>query len=67
MEIEKKITKNKEGITEKVESIRHWKDTEVKEAHKSQGKSWRSNNSKLRVLPATTSEYRNNYDNIFKK
>lgn len=58
MEIEEKKSRGK------VEKIRHWKDAEIKEFHKANGKTWRSNKTKLTVIPVTQT-FRDNYSSIF--
>ena len=66
MELETKITKDVDGKgNTKEETVRHWSDKEVKEMHKANGKTWRSNRDKLRVIPVTE-DFRNNYDSIFR-
>jgi hypothetical protein len=51
----------------KEETVRHWDDKEVKDIHKRQGKSWRSNNDKHETLLPVSNVYRANYDSIFRK
>jgi len=58
------VVKSKDGT--KVEQKRHWSDKEVKEIQKSQGYTWRSNRTRLRVI-AVTEKFRDNYDSIFRK
>ena len=66
MEVEQITKKNQDGVVTGHESKRHWQDKEMKEIHHANGKTWRSNRDKLRVIPVSDS-FRDNYDDIFRK
>jgi hypothetical protein len=64
MELETKITKDVDGkANAKEETIRHWSDKEMKEIHKANGKTWRSNRQNLKVRPLGK-KFREGYDLI---
>ncbi len=60
MELDVKKSHGKEEV------IRRWEDKEMKEIHKSKGYNWRSNRTRLRVIPVTE-DFRDNFDDIFRK
>lgn len=63
MELETKITKDVDGNNAKEETIRHWTDKDMKEIHKSNGKTWRNNKTDFKFRPISKA-FRTGYSEI---